>query len=104
MGILCSCTCCYYPIIGCCGSKGPKNGQSKIESPDWMTLLSKDNPNLALRKTVILGSHDSGTGSISENQFCSSLAICTRLSIYEQLMLGVRSFDIRLGSTGKKAH
>ena len=104
MGILCSCPCCYCcPSIGCCGWKGP-NHEISLQNPDWIKHLTEANPNLKLRDAVILGSHDSATSSISEFGCCSSLAITTRLSIYEQLMAGVRSLDIRLGQNGEQAH
>lgn len=69
-----------------------------------MKHLSEANPNLPLRDTVILGTHDSATSSISEFKCCSSLAITTRISLFEQLMSGARYLDIRLGKTGDKAH
>ena len=69
-----------------------------------MSHISQNNPSLPLRDAVILGTHDSATSTISESRCCSSLAITTRISLFEQLMGGARYLDIRLGKTGSKAH
>lgn len=50
---------------------------------------------------MVLGTHDSGTYAINKCMPCASVGKTTRKSIYQQLEIGARYLDIRLGGSGK---
>ena len=105
MGIICSDACCN--CVHCCswcGWNGAShervNKRELAVNPHWMGSLMKAYPEARLRDCLILGSHDSGTYNISSCMPCASMGRTTRKSIYEQLEIGARYLDIRLGSNG----
>lgn len=107
MGALCSsplCTLC--PLCPCCGYSGmggtynlKKRINADIDSilKKWLTLLTDLRPDLLLKKTSILASHDSGTYSISKYILGSSISRTQSIGLSEQLALGIRWVDFRFG-------
>lgn len=111
MGIVCSDACCTCKCCHCCswcGWDGPDH--EKVTNPEhainpkWMEQLVEVSPDVTLRGSMILGTHDSGTYDVSSCIPCSSMAKTTRRTVYQQLEVGARYLDIRLGSGGKKAN
>ena len=109
MGILCSCTCCN--ILDCCswcGWKGHSHDywkqSGRKRNANWMEQLIKISPDVKLRDCIMIGTHNSSTGEISGYKCFSSIAKCTDISIYKQLIRGARYLDIRLASNGKNPH
>jgi hypothetical protein len=109
MGALCSCSFCN--IINCCSwcgweGENHENWKQLDEegNPDWMGKLIKINPDVLLRDCMIVGTHDSACGHLNQFKCCSSLAVTTNISIYEQLVKGARYLDIRLSGNGKNPH
>lgn len=60
-----------------------------------MEKVAKGNPNLLLRKTVMVSSHDAGTYSISPSTCCSGVSRTQEFSLYKQLCIGSRHLDLR---------
>lgn len=101
MGICCSCICCNScQTCGCCGYQ-PSKVKFDPENPSWMKTLAEKNPKLLLRDTINIGTHNSGTHSISRMKCCSSLSRYQSLTVYRQMTNGVRFLDFRLGGRSK---
>lgn len=67
---------------------------------NWMGQLAMHDPSILLRTIVIPSSHNSASSTIKKSKILSGAARCQNLPITEQLKLGVRLFDIRVGKTG----
>lgn len=67
---------------------------------NWIGQLAMHDPQLSLRTIIIPSSHNSASSTIRKSKLLSGAARCQNLSITEQLKLGIRFFDIRVGKTG----
>lgn len=63
----------------------------------WMGNLEKEIRSRKLKNLIIPGAHDSNTYSISKLKTLAPFARCQSKSLFDQLCLGVRFFDIRVG-------
>lgn len=101
MGICCSCQICN--ICQSCSHCGFSPSGEKLSrfNPKWIESLSISHPDKLIRDTIIPGTHDTGSYSISEYKCCSSIAITQKLSVYQQLLAGARYLDLRLAGTGE---
>lgn len=96
MGAACSGDVCYsVPSVPCCGFKSVAFPLTSYPQANWMERLAKNNPNLLLRKTVMVSSHDAGTYSISHSTCCSGVSRTQEFSLYKQLCIGSRHLDLR---------
>lgn len=69
---------------------------------EWMSTLPLQN--LKVRDVVWPGTHDSATNKIGFVGISRPFAQCQKLSIYEQLCIGVRVLDIRVQQDRKVCH
>lgn len=67
---------------------------------NWMGQLAMHDPSTPLRTIIIPSTHNSASSTIKKSKLLSGAARCQNLSITEQLKLGIRLFDIRVGKTG----
>ena len=74
-----------------------------FSNENWMGILAMHDPTIKLRNIIIPGTHNSASCTISESKLLSSTARCQCLSITEQLLSGVRFFDLRCGKKGEKS-
>ena len=102
MGAVCfPAICKTTPFCTWCGYRGPKNPTHiSTNNAEWMKKIAQENPNIRLSKLFIVGSHDAATYSIPKWRICSSAARTQNLNIYDQLVAGVRFFDLRMGKYG----
>lgn len=64
---------------------------------NWMQMLRPQIGNVPLNRVLIPGAHDSNTYSIPKVKALSVFARCQEKSIYSQLCIGIRFFDLRVG-------
>jgi hypothetical protein len=69
---------------------------------EWMSTLPLEN--LKVRDVVWPGTHDSATNKIGLPGISRPFAQCQKLSIYDQLCLGVRALDVRVQQERKVCH
>jgi hypothetical protein len=94
-------------------NRGDTNTDTNNITSQWMNLLVQESmknqdqnnpppPTFTLRDMVLPGSHDSGSSTISIWKPYSAAGRTQNISLYEQLMAGIRYLDIRVanGSTG----
>ncbi|XP_043705170.1 uncharacterized protein LOC122654981 [Telopea speciosissima] len=78
---------------------------SDYHSPDrknWMSSL--DPQKIQINEIIWPGTHDSGTNNIGIPFISRPFAQCQSLSIYEQLVMGTRVFDIRVQENRRVCH
>ncbi|XP_024391721.1 uncharacterized protein [Physcomitrium patens] len=68
----------------------------------WMSTLPLQN--LRMRDVVWPGTHDSATNKIGFPMVSRPFARCQKLSVYDQLCIGVRMLDIRVQQDRKVCH
>lgn len=72
----------------------------KFSKTEWMTELYKEHGNFKLKNITLPGSHDSCSYKLLKPWSCvpgvPSWTLTQRYSIFEQLQMGVRQFDIRV--------
>eukprot|EP00804_Cyclotella_cryptica_P005321 CCRYP_019481-RA/>CCRYP_019481-RA protein AED:0.04 eAED:0.04 QI:278/1/1/1/1/1/3/160/439 len=88
--------------INCCQfgfflQKHPRSGCDVHEHKGWMGKLTDLDPEKKLRDTVIPGTHDSASVTISKWSLFSGVGICQNITIREQLHRGARYLDVRIG-------
>ena len=64
---------------------------------DWMNQLNKEIESKSINEIIIPGSHDANTYTISKINALAPFAKCQHKTIFEQLCMGVRFFDLRVG-------
>lgn len=64
---------------------------------NWMQMLRPQIGNVPLNRVLIPGAHDSNTYSIPKVKALSVFARCQEKSLYSQMCIGVRFFDLRVG-------
>lgn len=69
---------------------------------EWMSSLDLDK--IRVKDVLWPGTHDSATNKIGFPLVVRPFAQCQKLSIYDQLVLGVRVFDIRVEESGRVCH
>ena len=63
----------------------------------WMAHLEKEIRPRKLKNLILPGAHDSNTYSISKLKTLAPFARCQTKSLFEQLCLGIRFLDLRVG-------
>ena len=74
-----------------------ENEQQNLFLKQWMSLLNTHLKNRLLKDCCIPGSHDSNTHNLQNLKVVMAFAKCQKLTIYDQLCLGVRFLDLRYG-------
>lgn len=81
-------------FIPCCGYHSKRLEKYDL-NPDWMGQLTQNNPHARLRDLRMIESHDTLTCYISRFKPFHSVSITQKITLREQLELGVRMLDIR---------
>ena len=96
MGIVCKpAVCGACPCVSCCGFDRPYKREQTSHLASWMGTICRLNPQIPFSEIVSLAAHHSATYSISQNRCCSSVSVCHKVDVYEQLRCGVRCLDFR---------
>lgn len=84
------------------GTSFPGSSYMHPNHREWMATLPLDE--ITARDIVWPGTHNSATNKIGIPCISRPFVQCQKLSIYEQLVLGVRVFDIRVQKDQKVCH
>lgn len=84
------------------GADFPGNDYHTTELKEWMDKLDLDK--VKVKDVVWPGTHDSATNKIGIRFVSRPFAQCQSLSIYKQLVHGVRVFDIRVEKDCRVCH
>lgn len=71
----------------------------KITGHNWITAIANKNPDLAITRLAIPGTHDTMTASCKHEYYCTQY-----LELSEQLETGIRFLDLRLRANMVAAH
>ena len=89
--------------LGCCIQQDPIGGDYGHEGhADWMSRLAKLAPHKRLGDTVIPGTHDSASFTISRSRPFSAVGITQSANASGQLERGARYLDLRIGGVGTR--
>lgn len=77
----------------------PKSDMEFLEN--WMSVLKDAIRNTKLRDLKVPGTHDSNTYTFGGFSLAASFAKCQKITITEQLNMGVRMLDLRYGPNEK---
>lgn len=80
--------------VSCCEFAPPARTANPRQAT-WMDQLGKSNPGVLLHDLKMVAAHDAATNTIDKGKCLSSISRTQRISVYQQLELGVRMVDLR---------